>query len=290
MRLGINISYRDAEGRPLDAQGIAQRAAMIEEAGFDAIWQPDTLARESQPRPDPIVWLSVAAAATSKVTLGTAVYIMPFRNPVELAQRVLSVQLISRGRFVLGVGAGSNSAALASAGVPFEARFRELYKRTATVRALARGEEAEGAFLDPWPETGGSVPLMLGAWHSEISLKRAVNEFDGWICSAGRTSFTVMKDAITRYRDLGGTRAMVATCPVDLTAPYEPFDPDGPFHLRCPPEEAAERLQRLVELGFDDVSMQKADVSSSAKRWEVDVTAEQLAEIRALLPKAGASG
>jgi alkanesulfonate monooxygenase SsuD/methylene tetrahydromethanopterin reductase-like flavin-dependent oxidoreductase (luciferase family) len=283
MRLGINLSYRDADGAPLDATGIAARARLIEDAGFDAIWQPDSLVPEVQPRPDPLVWLSIAAAATTRVILGTAVYIVPFRNPLELAQRVLSLQLVSNARFAFGAGAGSNDVALALGGIPFEERFSRLHATMGTVRALCHGEHAGDAFLDPWPETAGGPPMLLGAWGSEISLKRAARDYDGWICSAGRTSLKVLKEGISRYRDLGGTRAMVATCPVDLTSPYQSLDEDGPFTLRCPPEAAAERIQQLVELGFDDLGLQKVD--GVARRWEADTNADQLAEIRALLPR-----
>ncbi|MCU1415207.1 MAG: Coenzyme F420-dependent N10-methylene tetrahydromethanopterin reductase-like protein [Microbacteriaceae bacterium] len=282
MRLGINLSYRDEAGAPLDARGITARAKMIEDAGFDAIWQPDSLVPEVQPRPDPMVWLAIAAAATTRVTLGTAVYIVPFRNPLELAQRVMSLQLVSNARFAFGVGAGSNDVSLALGGIPFEERFTRLHQIAGTVRALTHGEQVADAYLNPWPETAGGPPVMLGAWGSEISLKRAVRDYDGWICSAARTSLKVIRDAISRYRDLGGTRAMVGTCPVDLTAPYQPVDEDAPFTLRCPPEAAAERIQQLVDLGFDDLGLQKVD--STSKRWEADTNADQLAEIRALLP------
>ena len=282
MRLGINVSYRDADGAPLNAAGIAERARRIEDAGFDGIWQPDSLAPAAQPRPDPLVWLTVAATATSRVTLGTAVYIVPFRNPLELAQRALSLQLISGNRLQLGVGAGSNSEALSLGGIPFDERFSRLHSTMRIVKALCDGEHIEGAFLDPWPEVGTGPAFLLGAWHSEVSLKRAVRDYDGWICSAGRTSLSVMQEGIARYRELGGTRAVVASCSVDLTAPYEKLDPDAPFSLRCPPEEAEDRIHQLVELGFDELALQKA--GGTAKRWEVDATAEDLAAIRALLP------
>lgn len=283
MRLGINIGYRDKQGVPLDIPGITQRARQIEDAGFDAIWQPDTLSREVQPRPDALAYLTIAAAATSRVLLGTAVYIVTFRHPLDLTQRAMTLQLLSKGRLQLGVGAGSDGVALELGEIAYEERFKRLHESVGIIRTLLHGEAVGGASFDPWPEMGDAPPLLLGSWGSEISLKRAVRDYDGWICSAGRTSLNVMKDAIARYRDKGGRRAVVATCPVDLTAPYEALDHDGPFHLRCPPEAAAERLQLLVELGFDDVGLQKTD--STSKRWEADADPEELHAIRALLPQ-----
>ena len=282
MRLGINIGYRDKQGKPLDIPGIVERAKRIEDTGFDAIWQPDTLSRQVQPRPDALAYLTIAAGATSRVQLGTAVYIVPFRNPLDLAQRAMTLQLLSGGRLQLGVGAGSDAVALELGAVAYEERFKRLHESVAIVRALLHGETVGDASFNPWPEMGDPPALLLGAWGSEISLNRAVRDYDGWICSAGRTSLNVMKDAISRYRDKGGTRAVVGTCPIDLSEPYQTLDPDGPFNLRCPPDEAAERLQILVELGFDDVGLQKVD--GIAKRWEADADQEELTAIRALLP------
>lgn len=284
MRLGINIGYRDKQGAPLDIVGVMTRAKAIEDAGFDGIWQPDTLSRQVQPRPDALAYLTLAAAATSRVQLGTAVYIVTFRHPLDLTQRAMTLQLLSGGRLQLGVGAGSDAVALELGEVAYEERFKRLHESVGIVRALLHGKVVGEASVDPWPEMGSPPPLLLGSWGSEVSLKRAVRDYDGWICSAGRTSLNVMRDAIARYRDKGGRRAVVATCPVDLSAPYQPLEDDGPFHLKCPPEAAAERLQQLVELGFDDVGLQKVDGTS--KRWEADATPEELHEIRALLPQA----
>jgi hypothetical protein len=72
-----------------------------------------------------------------------------------------------------------------------------------------------------------------------------------------------MKEAIKKYRDLGGKRAIISSCMIDLTAPTEPLSEDDPFHLRCDPKEAADRLHRVAELGFDDVLLVKQDHARS---------------------------
>jgi hypothetical protein len=143
------------------------------------------------------------------------------------------------------------------------------------------------ANLDPWPSVRGKPRFVLGAWHSELSLRRAVDEYDGWMCSAGRTNYTIMAQAIERYRRLGGGRALVSTCPVDLSAPTEPLLDDDQFHLRCAPDEAARRLRRLAELGFDDVLLVMADHTGRTAMFDVDYDLEMLQRIRALLPRDG---
>ncbi|MBO0746490.1 MAG: hypothetical protein J2P43_15840, partial [Candidatus Dormibacteraeota bacterium] len=149
------------------------------------------------------------------------------------------------------------------------------------------GEAVGAAHLDPWPSVRGRPRFVLGAWHSELSLRRAVGEYEGWMCSAGRTNYTIMAQGIERYRQLGGGRALVSTCPVDLSAPTEPLLDDDQFHLRCAPEEAARRLQRLADLGFDDVLLVMADHTGQTSMFDVDYDLEKLQEIRSLLPRDG---
>src|SRR6202000_1372249 len=84
---------------------------------------------------------------------------------------------------------------------------------------------------DRWVPSNEGPRFLLGAWHSEISLKRAVAEYDGWICSAFRTTYTTRRESIQRYRALGGTRALTATCQTDLDAPHKPFSDDDSYYL-----------------------------------------------------------
>lgn len=78
---------------------------------------------------------------------------------------------------------------------------------------------------------------------------------------------------------------MVSTCMVDLRAPTTRMTEDDSFHLRCTPAEAANRLQQLADLGFDDILLVKADHTQHLSIYEADFTAEDLQEIRALLPQ-----
>jgi|GEM_PF-266504 len=285
MRLGINLPFHAGDGGSLDIAGISERARRIEEAGFDSVWVHDSLVPALQPRPDPLAWLLVAATATTRLEVGTSILIVPTRNPVDLAQRVLTLHLVTGGRFTFGVGAGSTAGAHEAAGVPFENRFRLLHEGADTIRRLCRGEQVGAADLRPWAQTVGGPPMLLGAWGSDISLRKAVRSYDGWICSAARTSLSVISDGIKRYRDLGGARAVVGSCPIDLTKPTTPLGPDDPFSLRCRPEDAAERLQLLVDLGFDDVALTLYDDAATGPRHhDADATRAQLDEIRRLLP------
>jgi hypothetical protein len=170
-------------------------------------------------------------------------------------------------------------------GVDFHDRFRLLHEEMDTIRRLCDGETVGAANLDPWPSVKGGPRFVIGAWHSETSLRRAVTEYDGWMCSAGRTNLETMSEAIKRYRALGGKRAMVSTCPLDFSAPTQRMGDDDPFNLMCDPAEAARRLERLAALGFDDVLLVKRDHTGRTKMFETDLDADEILQIRELLPR-----
>lgn len=252
-RFGIALPSGGTSG-PLVAGSLADAARQIEAAGFDSAWAFDAIGRGFL-MADPLTALAVAATVTRGIELGTGVLQVPLRNPVELAQRVLTTHLVSGGRLRLGVGAGSTAADFTALGQDFAARFRRLDQSLAIMRRLWAGERVDGASLEPvWPAALGGPPVLIGSWAGSRWIERAAREFDGWIGSGARSSWRLLGEGIARFRDLGGRRAVVTNVAVRLDgqAP-SPDGPDDPCDLRCPREIARERLHRLLTLGFDDV-------------------------------------
>ena len=177
---------------------------------------------------------------------------VPLRNPVELAHRILTAHLIAGGRLLLGVGAGSTKADFDALGLDYAARLQAFEHALPVMRRLWRGETVGAANLTPWPGAQGGPAVLIGSWGGRRWIPRAAQEFDGWIASAGKTNFSTLTDGIQRYRGVGGKRAIVTNIAVDLAGPTEPCPDDGPFHLRCAPDVAAQRIRRLRDLGFDD--------------------------------------
>lgn len=282
MRIGINMPFTDDDGEPLDVVGVGKRAKMVEDAGLDGIWLQDSM-DPGQWRPDGLQWLLACAATTTRLEFGTAVYLLPIHHPVDIAQRVLTFQALTNDRLTLGVGAASRPEPHNSMGTDYSKRFSKLYHDVDVIRALSRGETVGEANLSPWEKVKGGPRIALGAWWNAKSLSRAATEFDGWICSAGRTSLNIMKQGLERYRDLGGKRAIVATIFTDLEDPGTELDPDGPFNLKCPPEEAARRLGLLAELGFDDALLMFSGGAKGVHRKETDYSFEALQQIRGLI-------
>lgn len=287
MRIGIDIPPNTPDGRLLDAKGLMARAKMIEDAGLEGIWFGDaSYFRGSYTEVDPLQWCLLAAAATEHIEVGLAVLQVALREPVDLAQRLLTIHALTGGRFTAGVGAGSTyRGAFQAVHVSYDDRFKIFHAHMAKIRKLLDGEEVDDAVLPAWPGTKGGPSFVLGAWHSPVSLRRAARDYDGWMSSSGLTSIKIMTEGIKRYRDLGGQRAMTTTCRIDLSAPSTKLDENGPFTLLCGREEAAARLHRLTELGFDDVCLRFVDHKEEAANRRRNFTAEDLAEIRSLLPR-----
>jgi alkanesulfonate monooxygenase SsuD/methylene tetrahydromethanopterin reductase-like flavin-dependent oxidoreductase (luciferase family) len=282
MRLGINLPTRQSDGRAPTIAQLMQRAQLIERLGFDGIWLGDSVGRARWPVPDPLVWLTAAAAATDRIELGTCVLQVPLRHPVELAQRLMAVHALSGGRFSAGLGSGSTLADFEAVGVPYEQRFHLLAQALPTIKGVCRGERVGPAYLAPWTDTASGPPILVGSWHSGLWVRRAARDYDGWLASGFFTSFRQLREGIQRFRDAGGTRALVSTITVNLHAESTPFDEDTRFNLECGEQEAAERLARLAELGYDDALLARANHS------DADLPEDDLKQIRALLPRATA--
>jgi alkanesulfonate monooxygenase SsuD/methylene tetrahydromethanopterin reductase-like flavin-dependent oxidoreductase (luciferase family) len=251
MRLGVTIPHTAIDGTSLTGETLTTTARVVERLGFDSLWCFDAIGRGFM-LPDPLIAASVAAAATTRLVVGTCILQVPLRRPVELAHRILTAHMVAGGRFLLGVGAGSTKADFDAVGVDFESRMQTMQDSLAVMRRLWVGERVGAAALDPWPSAIGGPKVLIGSWSGKQWIARAAKDFDGWIASAAKTSYATLADAIRRYRDAGGTRAIVTNIGADLTQPTTDMPDDGPFHLRCGRDAAAERLARLAALGFDD--------------------------------------
>ena len=251
MRLGVTMPRTSTDGSPLTGEGLVGVARLVERVGVDSLWAFDAIGRGFI-LPDPLIAVSVAATATTRLGVGTCILQVPLRRPVELAHRLLTASMVCGDRLLVGVGAGSTKTDFDAIGLDYSARWQAFEESLATMRRLWQGERVGAADLTPWPSTLGGPKLLIGSWSGKQWIPRAAKDFDGWIASAAKTSFATLADGIRRYRDAGGTRAIVTNIAADLAQATAPLADDAPFHLRCAPDAAAERLARLAALGFDD--------------------------------------
>jgi probable F420-dependent oxidoreductase len=179
-------------------------AAMLEDAGFDSLWVSDHIVfphettsrypfsadgRVTWPLDDaylePLVVLGAVAAATTRISIGTSVLIAPMRNPVLLAKQAATIDALSGGRLVLGVGVGWLREEFEALGADFEARGEVLDEWITIARACWSG--AAGPFEGkhyrlPGPiytRPAAGIPLLVGGM-SRHALRRAAAA-DGWL-------------------------------------------------------------------------------------------------------------
>src|SRR6185437_5714934 len=157
---------------------LVETCRAAEAAGAGALWAVDHLFWPS-PMLECLTTLTVAATATRTATLGTCVLQLPLRRPAAVAKQAAALQLLSGGRFVLGVGAGSHPGEYEMAGVDFGDRGRQMDVGIAEVRAAwaSAGEPDVDYRQEPAP---APVPLWVGG-SSDAARRRAARAADGWV-------------------------------------------------------------------------------------------------------------
>jgi probable F420-dependent oxidoreductase len=181
-------------------------ARQLEALGFDGLWVGGHVLWHA-PMLDPLVQLAAYAAVTSRIRLGTSVILLPLHHPVLLAKTVTSVDVVSGGRIVLGVGVGGeNPAEFEATGIPVAERGRRADEAIPLLRALWSGEPVShnGRFyavreakMAPKPVQPNGPPVWI-AGRSPAALARTARCGDGWIgifCSPTRYGAAVREVA-----------------------------------------------------------------------------------------------
>ena len=164
-----------------DLSVVVDAAVQAEKDGFDSVWVGDSLL--ARPRGEPITLLGAVAGATARVMLGTAVLLPLLRHPISLAQSVATLDRISKGRVLLGIGPGAElpgtHAELAAIGVPSDHRVTGMLAEIQRCRAMWRGEEP-GVDLQLRPVQQGGPPVWIGGTGPRM-LRLAGGSFEGWL-------------------------------------------------------------------------------------------------------------
>jgi probable F420-dependent oxidoreductase len=204
VRLGISTF---PTGDSIDVRVLGRA---LEERGFESLFVPEhthipvlgdattpggrDVPDEFRRTPDPFVVLGAVAACTERLRLGTGICLVVERDPIVTAKEVATVDLISGGRFLFGVGGGWNRAEMAHHGTAFATRFALLRERVLAMKEIWTHDEAEyhGDFVDfgpiwQWPKpVQRPHPPVIVAGNGPQSMARAVDYGDGWMPIAGR--------------------------------------------------------------------------------------------------------
>ena len=150
---------------------------------------------------DPFLALAACASATERIRLGTGICLVPQHHPITLAKKAASLDALSSGRFLLGVGAGWNREEMENHGVAYDKRWKILRESVLAMREIWTKEEAEfhGEFVDfdpvwshPKPVQSGGPPVLIGA-SSNWTYDRIAEYADGWLPFAGADALDIAR-------------------------------------------------------------------------------------------------
>lgn len=240
----------------------AELGQALEERGFESLWVPEHThipSSRTTPYPaggplirpyydimDPFLALTAAAAATRTLRLGTGIALVAQRDPIVTAKMVSTLDQLSAGRFLFGVGNGWNQDEIQNHGIAFADRHRVARERIEAMKAIWTQEEPEyhGEFVNfdrmqqwPKPRQQPHPPIIVGGAFP-YAARRAIRYGDGWIPRADRLEREGVGVLVERFR---GMAAEAGRDPASL--PITIF--------RVP--EAIDRLRYCAEIGIDRV-------------------------------------
>ena len=220
MKFGASMFFTDY------SMGPAELAVALEERGFDIVWAPEhshiptsrkssfILGSELPKRyydvMDPFVTLTAAAMATRTLKVGTGVCLVAQRDPIQTAKLVASIDRVSGGRFVFGVGNGWNEDEMENHGTAFATRHRRARENIEAMKEIWTRSEAEyhGEFVNfgpmmAWPKpVQKPYPSILVGGAFPYSARRAIRYGDGWMPQVTERSPTPLIELIPKFRQM----------------------------------------------------------------------------------------
>jgi probable F420-dependent oxidoreductase len=258
---GLGISTSAAPGA--DPVADARRA---EQLGFDFVSASDHL-HGKQPTFEPWTMLSWIAAATSRVRVATRVLAVPYRQPAVVAKMAESLDRLSGGRLILGLGGGALDEEFRAFGLGVRSprdKVDGLEEAVRVIRGLwsqptftfdGRLYRADGAELEPKPDH--RIPVWLGTY-GRRALALTGRLADGWIPSLGYAppeQVTVMRERVLAAARQAGRDPGEITCAYNLEVRVDEHAGARPSVVSGPPDAVTERLLGLLELGFTALNL-----------------------------------
>jgi probable F420-dependent oxidoreductase len=291
--LAVGVQLPEVE-RDVRWPELAAMARAAEDVGFDSIWLGDHLLYRGDGRPERGPWdawtmLAALAASTERVRLGPLVACSAFHPPGMLARMAITIDEVSGGRLMLGIGAGWNQTEFDAFGIAFGERASRFEEAFEIVRRLLGGERVtfEGRFSRVedavlLPEPRRRVPLMIGS-NGDRVLRAAlpyVDAWNTWYSEYGNTPdrFAALNDRVTRLLEEAGrassdvTRSACALVVLDRDAGGRPIDP-GVVPLEGSAGGVADGIRALAEAGADEAILVLSPITEGSIRTMGEVLA-----------------
>ncbi|HET9921951.1 MAG TPA: LLM class F420-dependent oxidoreductase [Ktedonobacteraceae bacterium] len=284
MDIGV---FLPISGRATGPDTLAQAARSAEEQGFDAVWSADRVVTPWQintfypysenhefivppdrPFLDSFTCLAFLAGCTDKIALGISVLVLPYRHPLYWARVAASIEQLSRGRLIMGIGVGWMEEEFAALGVPFKERGKRTDEQLQIIERLWSEEHTSfnGQFYSiqdvafyPKPIQQPRIPIWVGG-EGMAAMRRTAKYGDAWFPyyiditpQELRERFdTVLRMAQEAGRD---PASIHLTCcrPIEMTDEAVPQDE---HRLRGNPEQLVEALRAYRDAGVDHIALQ----------------------------------
>ena len=280
---GVHLPVRmlpGAESQPPSPGQLADTVDAAKDAGFSSIWVTDHIVYMDPWMDCMLMLASIAGRAKEHgLTIATGVVGLPLRHPVAMAQSFATLDILSGGNLIIGVGEGSTELDFAALGIPFQERRKMLEDGVAALRALLseKGVSHRGPYyaFDDVTIAPGSLqkpcpPIWLSSWGSPLGMRRVARLGDGWVSSACHVALGRLDTALTQwgkdpadfpnavdtmfmYIDQDGDRAREVAVPIIEKTTRSSFDAVGGHYLVGDYEECKELLRRWTKAGAKQI-------------------------------------
>jgi probable F420-dependent oxidoreductase len=228
--------------------------------------------------PDPLEWLAFAAGVTDTIKLGTGVLLLPLHSPIIIAKRVATLDALSGGRVLLGIGIGWQKEEFAAVSVPYNERGKRMDEGIDAVRTLWRDASAtyEGQYYqfvrvhsDPKP-TNGAVPLLIGG-STDVAARRAGRVGDGYFPHAISPD-----DFAARLETMRAAAKEAGRDPADIELTVSPtsWKFGSSLDIGVVRAYAALGVSRIIISAYEAGGSEPADIDRLIKRHQDEILAK----------------
>ena len=250
-----------------DVQSLVHLARKAEEWGFASVWVHDHVFNAAhvftrigkKPYYEPLTLLSYVAACTQRVGLGTSVLVLPYHNPIRLAKTAATLDVLSGGRLILGVGVGGVAPESEAMGSPYAERGAITDEAIAIMKELWTKEDPSfsgkyhhfsGMPFSPKPLQKPHIPVLIGG-NSRAAIRRAVRLGNGW--HPFSTSPETVGEGINYLREYAqGAGREVAEIPISVSLPLGLPTTRGDA-LGTAPRAIVQKIQAFARVGVQTV-------------------------------------
>jgi probable F420-dependent oxidoreductase len=260
------------------SMGAGDLAQALEARGFESMWAPEhshiptsrrspyqaggDLPKQYYEVMDPFVSLAAAAAVTETIKLGTGVCLVIQRDTIQTAKSVASLDQVSGGRFLFGIGGGWNAEEMEDHGTEFRTRFKKMREQIEAMKEIWTKDAAEyhGDLVEfgpmaawPKPVQKPHPPVIVGGAFPH-SARRALRYGDGWIPNASRQQYADVTDFLPQFKQMATEMGRaIAAVPVTIWGATEDYDRLRRYQdqgiarviVSLPPESAEQTLPAL---------------------------------------------